>query len=122
MRYFLSLCLCAAAISAVAQTYVSVPPADAPELAARGKFPVGVQTVSLIHRNQVDILHFNKETGKAPLYDRSLMVEIWYPAQIPAGSREETIYWMPVPGGHGFNGSPVFDIRDKALRNAPPIS
>ena len=29
---------------------------------------------------------------------------------------------MPVPGGHGFNGSPVFDIHDKALRDAPPIS
>lgn len=122
MRYFLGLCWFATAIPAVAQTFVSVPPADAPELAARGRFPVGVQTIALIHRNQVDILHFDKETGKAPLYNRPLTVEIWYPAQIPAGSSEETIYWMPVPGGHGLNGSPVFDIRDKALRNAPPIS
>ena len=119
MRYFLGLLFCAAA---GAQTYVSVPPADAPELAARGKLPVGVQTISLIHHNQVDILNFNKDTGKAPLYDRTLRIEVWYPAQIPAGAREETQYWMPVPGGHGFNGSPVFSIPDKALRDALPIS
>lgn len=121
MKCFLALCLCAGAATASAQTFVSVPPADAPELAARGKFPVGVQTIKLFHRDQVDILHFDKQTGKAPLYDRPLTVEVWYPAQIPPGAREETIYWMPVPGGRGFDGSPVFNIRDKALRGAPPL-
>jgi predicted dienelactone hydrolase len=122
VRYFLGFYWFAMAVTGAAQTFVSVPPSDAPELAARGKLSVGVQTISLIHRNQVDILHFDKETGKTPLYDRPLKVEVWYPAQIPAGAREETIYWMPVPGGHGFHGSPVFDVPDKALRDAPPMT
>jgi predicted dienelactone hydrolase len=101
--------------------FISVPGADAPELAARGAFSVGVRTIQLVHSGQVDILHYDKSTGKAPLYDRPLTVEVWYPATIPAGEKEETTYFMPVPGGYGFNGSPTFPIRDKALRDAPPI-
>jgi predicted dienelactone hydrolase len=75
-----------------------------------------------VHRGQVDILHFDQATGKAPLYDRPLKVEVWYPATIPAGQQERTTYEMPVPGGHGFAGSPVFQIPDEVLRNAPPVT
>jgi predicted dienelactone hydrolase len=101
--------------------YYRVPPADAPELAARGHYSVGVRTIELVHRNQVDILHFDKATSKAPLYDRPLKIELWYPAVIPASQQERTTYQMPVPGGHGFAGSPVFQIADRALRDAPPL-
>lgn len=101
--------------------YYSVPPADAPELAARGHYSVGVRTIELVHRNQVDILHFDKATSKAPLYDRPLKIELWYPAVIPASQQERTTYQMPVPGGYGFAGSPVFQIADRALRDAPPL-
>jgi len=96
--------------------------ASAPELAARGRYPVGVRTIEIVHREQVDILHFDKTTGKAPLYDRPLTVEVWYPATIPPAQTEETTYQMPVPGGHGFEGSPIFQIADKALRDATPVS
>jgi predicted dienelactone hydrolase len=117
-----SLLLFAISSVAIAQQPYSVPAADAPELAARGSYAVGVRTVDLVHRNQVDILHFDKTTGKAPLYDRPLKVEVWYPAIIPTGQQEQTVYQMPVPGGHGFAGSPVFQIADKALRDAPPVT
>jgi len=100
----------------------SVPPADAPQLAPRGSYSVGVRTIDLVHRDQIDILHFDKETGKAPRYDRPLKVEVWYPAVIPPGRQERTVYEMPVPGGHGFAGSPVFQIPDDALRDAPPVT
>ena len=103
-------------------SYYSVPAADAPELAARGRYAVGVRTVDLVHRGQIDILHFDKATGKAPLYDRPLKVEVWYPAVIPSGQQEETIYQMPVPGGHGFAGSPVLPVTGKALRDAAPVT
>jgi predicted dienelactone hydrolase len=106
----------------LAATYFSVPPADAPELAARGPYDVGVRTIQLVHKDQVDILHFDKATGKAPLYDRPLTVEVWYPAQIPAGTAIETVYKMPVPGGQMLNGSPTIDIPDKALRDAAPLT
>jgi predicted dienelactone hydrolase len=116
------LLLFAVSSVAIAQQPYSVPAADAPELAVRGRYAVGVRTIDLVHPNQVDILHFDKATGKAPLYDRPLKIEIWYPAVIPPGQQEQTTYQMPVPGGHGFAGSPVFQIADKALRDAPPVA
>ncbi|HET8824051.1 MAG TPA: hypothetical protein VFM77_02905 [Terriglobales bacterium] len=105
------LTLCALSSICLAQQnvtrYYSVPPADAPELAACGRYGVGVRTIDIAHHGQVDILHFDKTTGKAPLYDRRLRLELWYPAAIPSGQKEQTVYQMPVPGGHGFAGSPV---------------
>ena len=117
-----SLLLFAVSSLAIAQQPYSIPPADAPELAARGRYAVGVRTLDLVHRNQIDILHFDKAAGKAPLYDRPLKIEVWYPAVIPLGQQEQTVYQMPVPGGHGFGGSLVFQIVDKALRDAPPVT
>ncbi len=104
---FLAVSAIAPAQQAPSEVF-SVPPADAPQLAARGSYAVGVRTIDLVHRGQIDILRFNKDTGKAPLYDRPLKVEVWYPAVIPPGQQERTVYEMPVPGGHGFAGSPVF--------------
>ena len=121
-RSLLLFAVSSVAIAQPAPIPYSVPPADAPELAVRGRYAVGVRTVDLVHPNQVDILHFDKTTGKAPLYDRPLEIEIWYPAVIPPGQQEQTVYQMPVPGGHGFAGSPVFQIADKALRDAPPVT
>jgi predicted dienelactone hydrolase len=105
-----------------AAIYYSVPAADAPELAARGPYAVGVRTLDLLHHDQVDILHFDKSTGKAPLYDRPLKVEIWYPAIIPAGQQEQTTYQMPVPGGRSLAGANTLSIADRALRDAPPVA
>jgi predicted dienelactone hydrolase len=106
----------------IAATYFSVPPADAPELAARGAYDVGVRTIQIVNPGQIDILQLDKATGKAPLYDRPLPVEIWYPARIPAGVKIETTYKMPVPGGKTLNGSSTIDIPDKALRDAEPLT
>src|SRR5438874_577533 len=80
------------------QNYYSVPAADAPELAARGRWGVGVRTIQLVNPSQPDILRFDKTTGKAPLADRALTVEIWYPATIPAGAREHVVYESAMPG------------------------
>src|SRR5271165_4429830 len=81
--------------------YFSVPPVDSPELAARGPHAVGVRTVAIVHPGQVDILKFDAATGKAPTYDRPLILEIWYPATIPAGAREHTVYESVLPGRGG---------------------
>ena len=105
-----------------ATNYYSVPPSDAPELAPRGPYDVGVRTIQLVHPGQVDVVHFDKATGKAPLYDRPLTVEVWYPAQIPAGTKIETVYKMPWPGGAKINGSAAVDIPDKAMRDATPLA
>ena len=48
---------------------------------------MGVRTLDLVNPGQVDILHFDPASGKAPLYDRPLKIEIWYPAVIPPGKQ-----------------------------------
>jgi predicted dienelactone hydrolase len=63
---------------------------DAPELAGRGDYSVGVQTIDLVHKDQIDILNYGK--GSDSLYNRPLKVEVWYPADIPDDSEELTTY------------------------------
>ena len=103
-------------------TYFSVPPVDAPELASRGSWAVGVRTVELVNPRQPDILRFDKDSGKAPLSDRSLTVEIWYPATVPQGKEERVIYESAMPGAPRPGVPTSFHILGKALRDAPPVS
>jgi predicted dienelactone hydrolase len=106
------------------QEYYSVPGVDAPELAKRGKYAVGVRTLEIVNPGQVDILHFDKATGKAPLYDRPLPLEVWYPATIPPGKEQRTTYESAMPGNPDrlAPGLPkTFRIAGKALREAPPV-
>jgi predicted dienelactone hydrolase len=106
--------------------FYSVPPADAPELAPRGSYSVGVRTLDLVNPQQIDVLHLDPKTGKAPLYDRPLKIEIWYPAVVPAGVEERTSYEAalfapatPVPQP----GAPkTFVTAGKALRDAKPVA
>ena len=99
-----------------------MPAVDAPELAHRGKYGVGVTTVELVNPGQADILKFEKETGKAPPYDRPLKVEVWYPAVIPAGVEERTTYESVMPGKLSPGIPKTFQTAGKALRNAAPAT
>lgn len=83
---------------------------------------MGVRTLDLVNPGQVDILHFDKESGKAPLYDRPLKIEIWYPAVIPAGSRERVIYESGMPGTPAADAPKTFRIPGQALRDAAPVN
>jgi predicted dienelactone hydrolase len=104
------------------QTFYSVPAVDAPELAARGSYSVGVRTIDLVNPQQVDILKLDPKTRKAPLYDRPLKIEVWYPALIPAGAEERTYYEaaMPLPPAPG--APKTFITAGKALRDAKPVT
>ena len=55
----------------------------APELAALGDHPIGVRTITVTDRNRRDILRMIAGDSSAR-YDRSLTLEVWYPA---AGGR-----------------------------------
>jgi predicted dienelactone hydrolase len=59
---------------------------DAPELAHLGKFAVGVRTLNLVQRAQPDVLAFDAARGAAPLRDRALTVDLWYPARATPGA------------------------------------
>lgn len=92
---------------------------DAPELAARGTFKVGVQTLELINKNQVDIL--NSKAGADPLYDRHLKIEVWYPSIIAADKKELETYNATL-GLFKDSTRPLipFTFTGRALRNAAP--
>lgn len=91
---------------------------DAPELAMRGEFEVGVRTLELVSKDQLDIN--NIEEGTAPLYDRKMVVEIWYPAKsIEVDSLTTYSDVLGVPGNPNRPVLP-FSFIGKASRDAEP--
>jgi len=68
----------------------SRPGVNAPELARLGTHAVGVRTLVLVDRDQPDVLAFDPKSGVAPKRDRSLTVDLWYPAQPAKGAVPET--------------------------------
>lgn len=92
---------------------------NAPELAARGSYGVGVRTINLVHSAQLDVLH--QQAGKSPLYDRPLTIEIWYPAQIPA-NQQPTVTYASTLGRANDPKRPLipFTFLGRAARDAKP--
>ncbi len=92
---------------------------NAPELAPRGAYAVGVQTINLIHSAQVDVLH--QKDGKSPLYDRPLTLEVWYPARI-ADNKPALVTYEEVLGRANDPKRPLipFSFAGRANRDAQP--
>ncbi len=92
---------------------------DAPELAGRGDHSVGVQTIDLIHNDQIDILNYKKDSDS--LYNRPLKIEVWYPADISDDSNELIIY-DEVMGNANSPDRPIipFTFQGRASREAEP--
>jgi predicted dienelactone hydrolase len=59
---------------------------SAPELAAHGPHAIGVRTIQVTDRNRPDILN-TKEGGPVARYDRTLTLEVWYPATLQPGQK-----------------------------------
>jgi len=89
---------------------------DAPELAHFGVHTIGVQTLVLTDTDRPDIL--KTVAGEATqFYDRSLTVEVWYPAQLAADQQ---------PGGQyqTITRDPTVTavLHGSAVRDAAPLS
>src|SRR5277367_5198046 len=69
---------------------------DAPELAHLGNYAVGVKTLHFVQHGQIDVLAFDAAKGSAPLVDRVLTVELWYPAR-PARDAAPVVYMASLP-------------------------
>jgi predicted dienelactone hydrolase len=98
----------------------SRPGVDAPELAALGPHAVGVRSLALVDRGQLDLSAIDPATGAAPLRDRSLKVELWYPAlhaegAAPAVYADSLVSEPPAPPAK-------FRIQGLAVRDAPPAA
>ena len=83
-RFLIVLLLAAAATVSAQQNRIDVVTPAAPELAAFGPLNVGVRTISVTDKNRPDILNI-KEGGPVVRYDRTLTLEVWYPASLAAG-------------------------------------
>lgn len=88
----------------------------APELAPRGTYHVGVRTVTVVNPDQIEIR--GRTAASAPRSDRSLTLEIWYPALVPDGS-EVTEYADVLPPSSGAPEIP-FTFAGRAARDAEP--
>lgn len=79
-------------LPAQAENRVDVIRPDAPELAAYGTLPVGVREMIFINPDQVDVVNTGAE-GAIARYNRTLTVEIWYPAaeETPIGGSYNTV-------------------------------
>lgn len=65
----------------------SIPGVDAPELAALGTYDIGFRSIMLTHQGQPDVEKGEARGTEVPLVDRSLRVDIWYPATVKNGKK-----------------------------------
>ena len=86
---------------------------DAPQLADYGLLPVGVQTMPLVHPDQVDVVSING--ADTPRYNRPLIVEIWYPAA--DGSTKRGKYRAMIR-----DGATEVELTGRATRDAAPAT
>jgi predicted dienelactone hydrolase len=88
----------------------------APERAAYGSLSVGVLTITVTDRQRADVLN-TTEGGSLARYDRTLTVEVWYPAELradqPAGGEYHTVSRDP---------SRAVTLYGRAVRDAAPAA
>jgi predicted dienelactone hydrolase len=104
-------------ISSLAQNRIDTQRPDAPELAAYGQYAIGVKTLDIINRQQIDIIKIDPTKPKLieqPKYDRPLTLEVWYPAiKNSQGKTSLDVYLR--------DGKTQVSIQGKAVRDAKPL-
>lgn len=89
---------------------------DAPALAAYGPAPVGVRTVEMVNPGQIDVLalyDMARAPARWPRRDRTLTVEVWYPARAGAAGERRL-------RSHLRDGRTLIDLHGRATRDAAP--
>ncbi len=117
MRVLFVCSMLAATVGVVAgQNRIDVVTPAAPELAAFGAHGIGVRTIEVTDKNRADILK-TKEGGTTARYDRTLTLEVWYPAKLATGQQAGTDY-------RTITRDPAITatIRGRAVRDAEPTS
>jgi len=84
----------------------------APDLAAYGPLAVGVRTITATDRNRVDVLS-TEDGGPVARCDRTLTIEVWYPAALAPGQTAGGVY-------HTVARDPArpTDLHGRAVRDA----
>lgn len=89
----------------------------APALARLGSHAVGFETITLIQRGQLEVLAYDPATHRAPKRDRSLLVDIWYPARLAAAA-PRMVYSAAFPAEPAAPPA-RFTVPGIAVRGAP---
>ncbi len=100
------------------RTLPSVPGVDAPELAALGPDTVGFRSLRLVHRLQPDLLKPDPVNGTIALHDRTLRVDLWYPAK--ASRQQKTAIYEASFWGEPPLRAVRFTVPGLAIPGAPP--
>ena len=98
------------------QNHIDVVTPAAPELASYGLYDIGVRTLQVTDRNRPDIL--NTTAGGPTLrYDRTLTLEVWYPATLAAGQKAGGDYRV-------ITRDPAITatLHGKAVRDGAPVA
>jgi len=82
-----SLLVIASAGAVARQNRIDVVTPAAPELAAYGPHHIGVRTIEATDRNRPDVLN-TKEGETTVRADRTLTLEVWYPATLRSGQQD----------------------------------
>jgi predicted dienelactone hydrolase len=110
-----SLVLVVTAAVAAGQNRIDIVTPAAPELAAYGSHEIGVRTIEATDRNRPDVLN-TKEGGPTARADRTLTLEVWYPATLRPGQQ---------PGGEyrtlTRDAAISATLRGRAVRDAAPV-
>jgi len=106
------------AVSSVSaqQNRIDVVRHDAPELAYYGEYDIGVRTLVFSNPNQAYVAN-TSEDGETAYYDRRLIVEVWYPAQLAENQESGGSYSTATR-----NLSVTATLHGKAVREAKPLS
>lgn len=114
--FALALVVFANGVALADHNHIDVVSPIAPELAAYGRYDVGVRTILATDHHRPDILN-TKAGGPLVRYDRILTLEVWYPAKLAADQK---------PGGeyHTTTRDPAQPtiLYGKAVRDAAPLT
>ncbi len=99
----------------------SVPANDAPSLAAIGPHAVGWRTLSFTNPEQPDIPKMVLTAGKTTKSDRTLKIEVWYPATV-SGTPAPARYVAPLPRSKEAAQKVEFAHTGIAIPNAAPVA
>ena len=104
------------ATTAMAENRIDTQRPDAPALAAYGDNAIGVREIALTNPGQVDIVKIDPKAEKPaelPVSDRTLTVEVWYPAAAGASGNTTLKAFLR-------DGKTEVDLEGKAVRDAAP--
>lgn len=97
----------------------SIPEVDAPALAKLGPAAVGVRTLTLVHKDQPDILATDAKTGVVPRHDRMLKIDLFYPA---IASKTARVTYRASMTAEPPRPAVAFSVPGIAVRDAKPAT